>query len=113
MKWTFKCAYQKTISKICQDSYGNYNIELEEQRKLELMLKAEQNKVKEIAAKEAKNQRSKMINEITQKSPLKKKASQLLMKPLTKAIRSCRNASYKTLYVKMFYKELNQKLHWG
>ena len=31
------------------------NIELEEQRKLELMLKAEQNKVKEIAAKEAKN----------------------------------------------------------
>ena len=34
---------------------GKYNIELEKQRKLELKLKTEQNKVKEIAAKEAKD----------------------------------------------------------
>ena len=46
---------RKLLVRSAKDSYGNYNIELKEQRKLELMLKAEQNKVKEIAAKEAKN----------------------------------------------------------
>lgn len=52
MQWLFKCTYYKTIIKICKDSYDKYNIELEEQRKLELKLEPEQNKVKEIATKE-------------------------------------------------------------
>ena len=29
------------------------------------------------------------------------------------AITSCRSAYYKKLYIKMHYKELNQKLKWG
>ena len=53
MQWLCKCTCYRTIIKICKDSYKKYNIELEEQRKLELKLKPEQNKVKEIATKEA------------------------------------------------------------
>ena len=36
----------KLLLKSVKDSYGKHNIELEEQRKLELKLKAEQNKAK-------------------------------------------------------------------
>ena len=45
----------KLLLKYVKDSYDKYNIELEEQRKLELKLKAEQNKIKEIVAKEAED----------------------------------------------------------
>ena len=38
----------KLLLKSVRDSYDIYNIDLEEQRKLELKLKAEQNKVKKI-----------------------------------------------------------------
>ena len=55
MQWLFKCTCYRTIIKICKDSYKKYNIELEQQRKLELKLKPEQNKVKEIATKEAED----------------------------------------------------------
>ena len=38
----------KLLLKSVRDSYDIYNIDLEEQRKLELKLKAEQNKLKKI-----------------------------------------------------------------
>ena len=45
----------KLILKPVKDFCDKYNIELEEQRKLELKLKAELNKVKKIAAKETED----------------------------------------------------------
>ena len=45
----------KLILKSVKDFCDKYNIELEEQRKLELKLKAELNKVKKIAAKETED----------------------------------------------------------
>ena len=48
-------SFAKLLLKPVKDSYDKYNIELEEQRKLELKLKAEQNKIKEIVAKEAED----------------------------------------------------------
>ena len=45
----------KLFLKSVKKSYDKCNIELEEQRKLELKLKVEQNKAKEIAAKEAED----------------------------------------------------------
>ena len=49
------------------------------------------------------------MNEITKKTPFKKIA-QLPIKVLMMAVMS---SSYKKLYVKMYYKEFNQKLQWG
>lgn len=107
MHWMFEFAYYKTIFKICQRF--KYNIELEEQRKLELKLKAEQNKAKETSVKEAEDEKKKStINEITQEVTIKKIASEVPMKASMTAISNCRNPYYKRLSVKMHYKELNQ-----
>ena len=49
------CLVQKyLLLKSVKDSYDECNIELEEQRKLELKLKAEQNKVKKLQSNRLK-----------------------------------------------------------